>query len=103
MVTKEQVAVKLESAKQAKQVLKMEVAVLKKLQVRPDVGFKPQHYGPEPPKIQTQLLGHPLVHLLAPLIHSLASLAHSFTHPLSSWWESDGVMPGHQAVPSHSA
>ena len=34
MVTKEQVAVKLESAKQAKQVLKMEVAVLKKLQVR---------------------------------------------------------------------
>ena len=33
MVTKEQVAVKLESAKQAKQVLKMEVAVLKKLQV----------------------------------------------------------------------
>ena len=32
MVTKESVALKLESAKQAKQVLKMEVAVLKKLQ-----------------------------------------------------------------------
>ena len=32
MVTKEQVALKLESAKQPKQVLKMEVAVLKKLQ-----------------------------------------------------------------------
>lgn len=31
-VTKESVALKLESAKQAKQVLKMEVAVLKKLQ-----------------------------------------------------------------------
>ena len=34
MVTKESVALKLESAKQAKQVLKMEVAVLKKLQGR---------------------------------------------------------------------
>ena len=32
LVTKEQVALKLESAKQPKQVLKMEVAVLKKLQ-----------------------------------------------------------------------
>ena len=32
MVTRESVALKLESAKQAKQVLKMEVAVLKKLQ-----------------------------------------------------------------------
>ena len=32
MVTKELVALKLESAKQPKQVLKMEVAVLKKLQ-----------------------------------------------------------------------
>ena len=31
-MTKEQVALKLESAKQPKQVLKMEVAVLKKLQ-----------------------------------------------------------------------
>ena len=31
-VTKERVALKLESAKQSKQVLKMEVAVLKKLQ-----------------------------------------------------------------------
>ena len=38
MVTKEQVAVKLESAKQAKQVLKMEVAVLKKLQVSTFLG-----------------------------------------------------------------
>ena len=35
--TKEIVAVKLESAKQAKQVLKMEVAVLKKLQGRDHV------------------------------------------------------------------
>ena len=32
LVTREQVALKLESAKQPKQVLKMEVAVLKKLQ-----------------------------------------------------------------------
>ena len=32
VVTKEQVALKLESARQSKQVLKMEVAVLKKLQ-----------------------------------------------------------------------
>lgn len=32
LVTKEQVALKVESAKQPKQVLKMEVAVLKKLQ-----------------------------------------------------------------------
>lgn len=32
LVTRESVALKLESAKQAKQVLKMEVAVLKKLQ-----------------------------------------------------------------------
>lgn len=32
LATKEHVALKLESAKQAKQVLKMEVAVLKKLQ-----------------------------------------------------------------------
>ena len=32
LVTSESVALKLESAKQAKQVLKMEVAVLKKLQ-----------------------------------------------------------------------
>ena len=32
MVTKESIALKLESAKQPKQVLKMEVAVLKKLQ-----------------------------------------------------------------------
>ena len=32
IVTKEQVALKLESARQSKQVLKMEVAVLKKLQ-----------------------------------------------------------------------
>ena len=32
LVTKERVALKLESAKQPKQVLKMEVAVLKKLQ-----------------------------------------------------------------------
>ncbi len=32
LVSKESVALKLESAKQAKQVLKMEVAVLKKLQ-----------------------------------------------------------------------
>ena len=43
-VTKESVALKLESAKQAKQVLKMEVAVLKKLQGRKSfcisVGFK---------------------------------------------------------------
>ena len=34
LVTKEHVALKLESAKQPKQVLKMEVAVLKKLQGR---------------------------------------------------------------------
>ena len=40
MVTKEQVAVKLESAKQAKQVLKMEVAVLKKLQVHKKMGLR---------------------------------------------------------------
>jgi hypothetical protein len=33
-VTKEQVALKVESARQPKQVLKMEVAVLKKLQGR---------------------------------------------------------------------
>ena len=32
VATKEQVALKLESARQSKQVLKMEVAVLKKLQ-----------------------------------------------------------------------
>lgn len=32
LITKERVALKLESAKQPKQVLKMEVAVLKKLQ-----------------------------------------------------------------------
>ena len=37
LVTKEQVALKLESAKQPKQVLKMEVAVLKKLQGRDHV------------------------------------------------------------------
>ena len=37
LVTKEQVALKLESAKQPKQVLKMEVAVLKKLQGREHV------------------------------------------------------------------
>jgi tau tubulin kinase len=34
LVTKEQVALKVESARQPKQVLKMEVAVLKKLQGR---------------------------------------------------------------------
>lgn len=37
LVTKEQVALKLESARQPKQVLKMEVAVLKKLQGREHV------------------------------------------------------------------
>lgn len=36
-VTKESVALKLESAKQAKQVLKMEVAVLKKLQGKENI------------------------------------------------------------------
>jgi tau tubulin kinase len=35
LVTKEQVALKVESARQPKQVLKMEVAVLKKLQGNP--------------------------------------------------------------------
>lgn len=43
LVTKEQVALKVESARQPKQVLKMEVAVLKKLQgmlkTSPIVGF----------------------------------------------------------------
>lgn len=36
-MTKESVALKLESAKQAKQVLKMEVAVLKKLQGKENI------------------------------------------------------------------
>ena len=40
LVTKEQVALKLESAKQPKQVLKMEVAVLKKLQGKAKVQVK---------------------------------------------------------------
>ena len=30
------------------------------------------HYGPKQPRIQTEVLGHFLVHLLAPLTRSLA-------------------------------
>ncbi|KAH9637612.1 hypothetical protein HF086_014776 [Spodoptera exigua] len=47
LVTQEQVALKVESARQPKQVLKMEVAVLKKLQGRVDEGeIRP----PSPPQ-----------------------------------------------------
>lgn len=42
-MTKESVALKLESAKQAKQVLKMEVAVLKKLQGKESIHHNWRH------------------------------------------------------------
>lgn len=42
LITKESVALKLESSQQAKQVLKMEVAVLKKLQGKKTMTFKRQ-------------------------------------------------------------
>jgi tau tubulin kinase len=45
LVTKEQVALKVESARQPKQVLKMEVAVLKKLQGKQNkIAFQKRHF-----------------------------------------------------------